>query len=70
MRLCCTNLVAEAWERSGRRKRSTAVSDAREVVPSLRMGAVEATGGYLIPDCQQGCQITLEGRLLLLALAA
>lgn len=41
-----TNLLVEAG-RSGRRKESTAVSDAREVVPSLKMGNVEALGGTL-----------------------
>ena len=42
-------------------KKSTAVSDAREAVPSLKMGNVEAPGGYLILDCQGECQITLGG---------
>jgi len=41
-----SNLLVEAW-RSGRRKESMAVSDAREVVPSLKMGNVEALGGAL-----------------------
>ena len=37
MRLCWTDLSAEAWRRSGRRKKSTAVPDAGEVVPSRRV---------------------------------
>lgn len=37
MRLCWADLSAEAWRRSGRRKKSTAVPDAGEVMPSRRV---------------------------------
>lgn len=47
MRLCWTDLSAEAWRRSGRRKKSTAVPDAGEVVPLERWGIQKLQEGTL-----------------------